>query len=74
MLKHASAGVAAVLRPTAVQLNTIGSYESGIVRKSPAEFVAYHADSRRILTVNAQSGKIKILEAWRILVVVETRF
>ena len=63
MLKHASAGVAAVLRPTAVQLNTMGSYESGIMGKSPAEIVAYPAASRRILTVNAQSGGINILEA-----------
>ncbi|RMB68117.1 hypothetical protein D9542_05650 [Corynebacterium macginleyi] len=50
------------MRPTAVQLNTIGSYESGIMCKSPAKIVAYHADSRRILTVNAQSGRIK---SWR---------
>lgn len=47
----------------AVKLSPIGSYEAGVMGKSAAEIVAYHAASQRILTVNAQSGKVDILDA-----------
>ncbi|WP_284769538.1 choice-of-anchor I family protein [Corynebacterium rhinophilum] len=47
----------------AVKLSPIGSYEAGVIGKSAAEIVAYHAASQRILTVNAQSGKVDILDA-----------
>ena len=47
----------------AVRLSPIGSYEAGVIGKSAAEIVAYHAASQRILTVNAQSGKVDILDA-----------
>ncbi|WP_018297054.1 choice-of-anchor I family protein [Corynebacterium lubricantis] len=46
-----------------VSLNAIGSYESGVFDASAAEIVAFHADSQRILTVNAQSGQIDVLDA-----------
>ena len=49
--------------PTAaLQLNPIGSHESGVLGKSAAEIVAYHAASQRILTVNARSGEVDILD------------
>lgn len=47
----------------AVKLSPIGSYEAGVMGKSAAEIVAYHAASQRILTVNAQSSKVDILDA-----------
>ncbi len=40
----------------------IGTYETGIFEKSAAEIVAYHAGSRRVLTVNAQSGQVDIID------------
>ena len=46
----------------ALQLAPIGSHESGVLGKSSAEIVAYHAASQRILTVNARSGEIDILD------------
>lgn len=46
----------------ALQLNPIGSHESGVLGKSAAEIVAYHAASQRILTVNARSGEVDILD------------
>lgn len=47
----------------ALQLTPIGSHESGVLGKSAAEIVAYHAASQRILTVNARSGEVDILDA-----------
>ena len=47
----------------ALQLTPIGSHESGVLGKSAAEIVAYHAASQRVLTVNARSGEIDILDA-----------
>ena len=47
----------------ALQLAPIGSHESGVLGKSAAEIVAYHAASQRILTVNARSGEVDILDA-----------
>lgn len=44
-------------------ISVLGSYGAGAFDKSAAEIVAFHADSRRILTVNALSGKIDVLDA-----------
>ena len=46
----------------ALRLSPIGSHESGVLGKSAAEIVAYHAASQRILTVNARSGEVDILD------------
>jgi len=47
----------------ALRLSPIGSHESGVLGKSAAEIVAYHAASERILTVNARSGEVDILDS-----------
>ncbi|WIM66950.1 choice-of-anchor I family protein [Corynebacterium breve] len=47
----------------AVKLAPIGAYDSGVFDASAAEIVAYHAGSKRILTVNANSGQIDVLDA-----------
>ena len=44
-------------------ISVLGSYGAGAFDKSAAEIVAFHADSKRILTVNALSGKIDVLDA-----------
>ena len=44
-------------------ISVLGSYGAGAFEKSAAEIVAFHADSKRILTVNALSGKIDVLDA-----------
>ncbi|NME88264.1 choice-of-anchor I family protein [Corynebacterium stationis] len=41
----------------------LGSYASGQLAESAAEIVAFHAGSKRILTVNALSGEIDVLDA-----------
>ena len=46
----------------ALSLAPIGTYETGIFDESAAEIVAYHAASERVLTVNAQSGQIDVLD------------
>ena len=46
-----------------VKLSPIGTYESGVYEESAAEIVAFHPASQRILTVNARSGKIDVLDA-----------
>ncbi len=46
-----------------VKVSAIGSYGTGVFNKSAAEIVAFHPASKRILTVNAQSGKIDVLDA-----------
>lgn len=46
-----------------VSLEAIGAYDSGILGESAAEIVAFHAESERILTVNARSGEVDILDA-----------
>lgn len=53
---HSAAGAEVSLRP-------IGTYESGVLAESAAEIVAFHAASKRILTVNAQAGVIDVLDA-----------
>lgn len=44
-------------------ISVLGSYGAGAFDESAAEIVAFHADSNRILTVNALSGKIDVLDA-----------
>ena len=44
-------------------ISVLGSYGAGAFNESAAEIVAFHADSKRILTVNALSGKIDVLDA-----------
>ena len=44
-------------------ISVLGSYGAGAFDKSAAEIVAFHAGSKRILTVNALSGKIDVLDA-----------
>ncbi|MFH0410884.1 choice-of-anchor I family protein [Corynebacterium sp. L4756] len=46
-----------------INMAPIGNYASGELGVSAAEIVAYHADSQRILVVNAQSGQIDVLDA-----------
>ncbi|MDO5513120.1 choice-of-anchor I family protein, partial [Corynebacterium sp.] len=49
--------------PTAsLSVAPIGSYETGIFDESAAEIVDYHAATQRVLTVNAQSGQIDVLD------------
>lgn len=52
---HSAPGAALSLAP-------IGTYETGIFDESAAEIVTYHAASQRVLTVNAQSGQIDVLD------------
>ncbi|AJE33571.1 alkaline phosphatase [Corynebacterium humireducens NBRC 106098 = DSM 45392] len=52
---HSAPGAALSLAP-------IGTYETGIFDRSAAEIVTYHAASQRVLTVNAQSGQIDVLD------------
>lgn len=46
-----------------VALAPIGAYDSGVFDASAAEIVDYHAASKRLLVVNAQSGQIDVLDA-----------
>lgn len=46
-----------------IKLSPLGTYESGVYGESAAEIVAFHAASQRILTVNAVSGEVDILDA-----------
>ena len=52
---HSAPGAALSLAP-------IVNFETGIFEVSAAEIVAHHAASQRVLTVNAQSGQIDILD------------
>lgn len=47
---------------SSVAVKTLGSYGTGVFDESAAEIVAYHAASKRLLTVNANSGKIDVLD------------
>lgn len=67
---NAPAGAAIVENPwvnsaedAALSLVPVGTYETGQFAESAAEIVTYHAGTKRILTVNAQSGKIDVLDA-----------
>ncbi|MFH6889769.1 MULTISPECIES: choice-of-anchor I family protein [Corynebacterium] len=46
-----------------LKLTPVGTYESGVYAESAAEIVAFHPDSKRILTVNAHAGQIDVLDA-----------
>ena len=46
-----------------LKLTPVGTYESGVYAESAAEIVAFHSDSKRILTVNAHAGQIDVLDA-----------
>ncbi|SQG63421.1 alkaline phosphatase [Corynebacterium renale] len=59
----ASACALAAPAAHAVELAPVGTYASGVFGKSAAEIVAFHASSQRILTVNAQSGQVDVLDA-----------
>ena len=46
----------------ALSLAPLGTYESGLIGESAAEITAYHAASRRLLTVNAHAGAIDVID------------
>ncbi|WP_075664389.1 choice-of-anchor I family protein [Corynebacterium frankenforstense] len=46
----------------AIGLEPVGSHETGVLGESAAEIVAHHPDSQRVMVVNAQSGKIDVLD------------
>lgn len=45
-----------------ISLEALGSYDTGQFDESAAEIVAYHAATKRLFTVNAQSGSIDVLD------------
>lgn len=49
--------------PPAVTLSPLGTYSTGQLDESAAEIVAFHAASKRLFVVNAQSGKVDVLDA-----------
>ena len=49
------------VKPLSVEL--IGRHSAGTFGQSAAEIVDYHADSKRIYVVNADSGKVDVLDA-----------
>lgn len=54
-ITHSAPGAALSVAP-------ISSYDSGVFDESAAEIVAYHADSERVMVVNANSGEIDVLD------------
>ena len=46
-----------------LKLTPVGTYASGVYAESAAEIVAFHPNSKRILTVNAHAGQIDVLDA-----------
>ena len=46
-----------------LKVSPIGTYESGVYAESAAEIVAFHPESKRILTVNAHAGQIDVIDA-----------
>lgn len=48
--------------PVSLQLEKIGGYSSGLFLQSAAEIPAFDAASRRAFVVNAQSGKLDVLD------------
>ena len=46
-----------------ISLTPTGSYETGIFDASAQEIVAYHAGSNRLFTVNAQLGRVEVIDA-----------
>lgn len=51
-----------VKTPTSIRLSTLGRYSTGIYEQSAAEIPAFDAASRRAFVVNAQSGKLDVLD------------
>lgn len=49
--------------PPAVALSPLGTFSTGRLDESAAEIVAFHAASKRLFVVNAQSGKVDVLDA-----------
>lgn len=47
----------------AFSLTALGSFDTGVFAKSAAEIVQYVPGSQRVLTVNAQSGAVDVLDA-----------
>ncbi len=47
----------------ALALEAVGSYDSGIFDASAAEIVSFHPESASILTVNAHSGQVDVIDA-----------
>jgi LPXTG-motif cell wall-anchored protein len=44
-----------------LELNPVGTYESGILDESAAEIVAHYAAAQRLLVVNAAEAKVEVL-------------
>ncbi len=49
--------------PPPVTLSPLGTYSTGQLDESAAEIVAFHAASQRLFVVNAQSGRVDVLDA-----------
>ncbi len=49
-------------KPYRISIEPIGTYASGIFNASAAEIVAHDAQTQRLFTVNAESGKIDVLD------------
>ncbi|GIG30729.1 choice-of-anchor I family protein [Cellulomonas marina] len=47
----------------AIGLRPVGTYATGVFDESAAEIVAYHAGTRRLFVVNAQAGRVEVLDA-----------
>ena len=47
----------------ALSLTPVGTYETGVFDASAAEIVAYHARSQRLFVVNAELGRVEVLDA-----------
>ncbi|MDR7329713.1 choice-of-anchor I family protein [Corynebacterium guangdongense] len=47
----------------ALTLEAVGSYDSGVFDASAAEIVSFHPESASILTVNAHSGQVDVIDA-----------
>lgn len=55
-------GQAVVPTPASIKLAFLGRHEAGVFKKSAAEIPAYDAQSQRAFVVNAQKGKIDVLD------------
>ena len=69
LIAVAPAGAVVVDKPVydqakdaSAKIAPIGSYDAGVFDESGAEIAAYHKASKRVLTVNANSGKIDVLD------------
>lgn len=55
-------GQAVVPTPASIKLAFLGRHEAGVFKASAAEIPAYDAQSQRAFVVNAQKGKIDVLD------------